>query len=68
MDYFLEIIEKHKFAYILIVSAIATVLIVNNVLEFSERIINNHFLFIFSLVGFYILVWYAVKKELKERR
>ena len=67
MNYFLRFIEEHKFAYIVIISAIAIVLIVNNILEFAERIINNSLLLILSLLGFYFLFWFAIKKETTRR-
>lgn len=65
MDYFLETIRKHKNVYIIIISLIATILIINNFLEFAERIINNRLLLIFSLVVFYFLVYIAIKEEMK---
>ena len=67
MDYFLGIIRKYKFFYILIISFIATVLVMNNAIEFAERVINNKFLLIFSLLVFYSLVQLAIRKELKRK-
>lgn len=68
MNYFLSFIKEHKFAYILITSVIAIVLIVNNALQFAERVINNRFLLILSILGFYFLVWFAIKKETTKRK
>lgn len=63
MNYFLDLLERHKFIYIIIISLIATVLIVNSTLEFTERVINNHLLLILSLVIFYFLTSLAIRKE-----
>ena len=67
MNYFLRLIEKHKFAYIVVISAIATVLVLNSAIEFAERIIKNSFLLMFSLLAFISLVWVAIKIETKRK-
>ena len=67
MNYFLIIIKKHKFIYILIISLVVTVLTINNILEFAERIINNHFLLVFSIIVFYFLAQLAIKEEIKRK-
>ena len=67
MNYFLRVIEKHKFAYIVVISAIATVLVLNSAIEFAERIIKNSFLLMFSLLAFISLVWVAIKIETKRK-
>ena len=67
MNYFLRLIEEHKFAYIVVISAIATVLVLNSAIEFAERIIKNSFLLMFSLLAFISLVWVAIKIETKRK-
>ena len=67
MDYFLAIIKKHKFIYIVIIGLTFTILMVNNILEFAERVINNHLLLVISLVIFYFLVLIAIRKETKNK-
>lgn len=68
MNYFLNMIEKHKFIYIIIISLIATVLIVNSALEFAERVINNLTLLLVSLLVFYFLVHIAINEEVKKEK
>jgi hypothetical protein len=67
MDYFFRFVKKHKFAYIVTISVVATVLILNNAIEFAERIINNTYLLIFSLMVFYFLVRMAIIIETKKK-
>lgn len=61
----MRLLQGHKFAYLVIVSLIATVLIINTTLDFAERVINNHLLLLFSLLVFYFLVQLAIRKELR---
>ncbi len=67
MEYFLKIIKEHPVFYIIALSLIATILIINNTLEFAERVINNHFLLVFSLIVFYFLVLIAINEERKRK-
>lgn len=68
MNYFLKLIEKHKFLYIVSLSVVVTVLLVNNTLDFAERVINNKLLLIISLVVFYFLVQIAINEEVKNEK
>lgn len=67
MDYFLNLVREHKFAYIVIISIVATILILNNAIEFAERIINHRLLLVLSLAVFYVLVWLSIKTESKRK-
>lgn len=67
MNYFLSFIQEHKFAYIVAISLISTVLIVNSTIEFTERIINNPLLLTLSLAVFYFLFWSAIKIETERK-
>ena len=58
-------IKKYQKLYILIVSALATIILVNETLNFVERIINNVFLGILSLLIFYFLTWVIIKEKIK---
>ena len=68
MNYFLDLVEKHKFMYIIIISLIATILIINSTLEFAERVINNLALLLVSLLVFYFLVHIAINEEVKKKK
>lgn len=66
MEYFLRLLQEHRFAYLVIVSLIATVLIINTTLEFAERVINNRLLLLYSMLVFYFLVQLALRKEIRK--
>ncbi len=63
MDEILDIVKKYPKTYIITVSIIATILIVNETLNFAERIINNTFLGVLSIIIFYFFVRVIIENE-----
>lgn len=66
MNFFVDLTKKHRFLYILTISLLATVAIINTSLEFAERVIKNPVLLVFSLVVFVFLVHIAITEEIKK--
>ncbi len=67
MGYFLGLAREYPVLFIISVSLVATVLIINSAFYFAERIINNRLLLVFSLVVFYFLVRIAITEEVKKK-
>ncbi len=60
-----KIIKKYPKTYIIIISLITTILIVNETLEFAERLRKNTLLAILSLIIFYFFVRIIIEERIK---
>jgi len=61
MDKYLNLLKRDKVIYVLVLSLIITVLIINNTLQFIEVVKQNIMLFLFSLIVFYFMVIISIK-------
>lgn len=66
MQPFLKVLKRNKFSYIIAISLVTTVILVDTVLDFSEKVINNPTLLLFSIAVFYFLIRIAIKEKLWE--
>ncbi len=51
--------------YIIIVSALATILIINETLNFAEKLTNNIMLILLSLIIFYFFARMLIEEKVK---
>ena len=65
MEEIWSIIRKHPKTYILTIALIATIIIINESLEFAERISNNILLTILSLIIFYFFARIIIEERIK---
>jgi len=65
MEYIWRIIKKYPKTNIIVVSLIATILIINETLGFAEKIRGNIFLIILSLIIFYFFVRIIIEEKIK---
>ena len=68
MNGFLALLQKNRIAYTLTVSAIFSVIIVNEMIQFAENIINNYLYIIFTLIIFYVLALITIKGRLWQKQ
>ncbi len=68
MNHFLNILKKSTFLYFVGASLITTILIITNAFVYTEIIKNNIWLLVLSLIIFYFLFSFAVKREIKDGR
>lgn len=61
MKNFLELVQGNKEAYVLVISFITTVIVVNGLIDFAEKLIKYHVLIIISLLLFYLLALIAIR-------
>ncbi|MBI2523438.1 hypothetical protein HYW19_03540 [Candidatus Woesearchaeota archaeon] len=59
------IIRKHPKTYIIMIALIATIVIINETLEFAERISNNILLTVLSLIIFYFFARIIIEEKIK---
>jgi len=60
----LDAFKKNKYLYVLVLSIVATVVLINEALDFSGKVIGNKMLIIFSLLVFVFLFNIAVKSRI----
>ena len=65
MEYIWRIIKKYPKTNIIVVSLIATILIINETLGFAEKIRGNIFLIILSLIIFYFFIRIIIEEKIK---
>jgi|TARA_Y100000310_G_C20367184_1_gene661765 hypothetical protein len=63
-----SIIKKHPKTYIITISLIATIFIINETLEFAERINSNILLTILSLIIFYFFARIIIGERIDENK
>ena len=63
MQVFFDILRRRKYTYAITISLAATVLLLNEVIEFGEKVISNPVLLIYSLVILSIFVFISIKEE-----
>ena len=61
---FLDILRYNKYYYIITLSLVTTIIIINETVNFTERIIRHPMLLFGGLMVFFILVRTAFKEEL----
>jgi len=61
MDKYLNLLKKDSVVYILVLSLIATILIINNTIQFFEIVKGKIMLILFSLLVFYFMVIISIK-------
>ncbi len=64
MQPFLKALKKDKVNYIIAISLVTTVILIDTALDFAEKIINNPILLLLSIAIFYFFVRIAIKEEL----
>ena len=68
MDDFWNIIRSHKKLYIITMSIVATILIINSSIDFATKLKENIMLVFVSLCIFYFLARILIKEEMKNVR
>ncbi|MBU90749.1 hypothetical protein CMO94_04355 [Candidatus Woesearchaeota archaeon] len=68
MEEIWSIIKKHPKTYIITISLIATIFIINETLEFAERINSNILLTILSLIIFYFFARIIIGERIDENK
>ena len=63
---FLDILKKNKHQYMFAISLTTTVLLANNVIDFTEKIIKYPILLLFSMSVFYFLFRIALEEVMKD--
>lgn len=57
---FLEYVQKNKFAFGIIISAITSVLVIKTALEYAKIIIEDWLILIITLILFaFLFIWYT---------
>ena len=64
MTKFLDLLKGKKYWYVLVISLATTVIILDTVYDFSEKIISKPILLIISFAIFLFLAYLAFKEEL----
>ncbi len=64
MQRFLDVLKRSKYSYIIAVSLVTTIILINSILDFTDRIKDNKFLIVLSLVIFYFFVVISIKEEI----
>ncbi len=64
MQHFLNVLKKNKYHYIIAISIITTIILVNSILDFADKIKRNPLLLSFSLLIFYFFVTISIKEEI----
>ncbi len=60
----LDAFKKNKYLYVLVLSLVTTVVLINETLDFSGKIMENKMLIIFSLLVFVFLFSIAVNSRI----
>lgn len=66
MQKFLDSFKKHKNVYIVILSLITTIILINEIFDFTERILNNYLILLFSSIIFLFLIYTSIKRRFWE--
>jgi len=64
IEKYLKLFKKKKFLFVISFSFLTTVIFLNALFDFSERLINNPTLMLFALLVFYFLVWVSIKRKI----
>ncbi len=64
IDVFVEMLRKNRFGFIVIISFLSTIFLLNTLLDFTEKLISNYTLALFALIVFYFFVWISIKKKI----
>ena len=64
MERFLDLLKGRRIGFTLTLASIATVLLINGLIEFGENIIKNKYLVIFSLIVLYGFVNIILEAEM----
>ena len=64
MEWVFQQFKKNPIIYTLAISAFATIVIVNETLQFAERVEGHMMLLAFSLIILYILAKYCINKQI----
>ena len=66
MQKFLDSFKKHKYIYIILLAAITTVILINELFGFLEIIITKKFGLIYSAIIFLFLIFLSIKRRFWE--
>jgi len=64
MQRFLDILKRSKYQYVIALSLVTTIILINSILDFTDRIKGNKFLIVLSLIIFYFFVVISIKEEI----
>jgi len=64
VERFLDLLKGRRIGFTLTLASIATVLLINGLIEFGENIIKNKYLVIFSLIVLYGFVNIILEAEM----
>ena len=64
VEKFLNLLKRDKNAYIIASSLIVIVLIINSVIDFTDKLIKNPTLLLFSLAVFYFFMKISIREEI----
>ena len=61
---FLDLLKRNKYPYIVAASLIAAIVLINNVLDFADKIIKNPLLLSLGVVIFIFFITISIKEEI----
>lgn len=64
MTRFLDVLKHNKYGYIFAISLVTTIIVIDTVYDFTEKIISNPILILLSFALFCFLAYLAFKEEL----
>ena len=64
MQAFLDLTKRNRYIYITAISLVTTIILVNNVIDFTDKIIKNPLLLSLSLVIFYFFTTISIQEEI----
>lgn len=64
MQRFLDILKRNRYQYVIAVSLVTMVILINNLVDFAEKIRSNLFLLSISLAVFYFFITISIREEI----
>ncbi|MEK6826093.1 MAG: hypothetical protein AABX90_00515 [Nanoarchaeota archaeon] len=64
LENFLNILKRNRLQYVIAISLVATVILINSLVDFADRIIKNSFLSVLSAIIFIFFVIIPIKEEI----